>query len=299
MHQSILTHRRGFWGYAALVLIAGSIAAYLGHDPVGPRSGGSAVGYTLGTIGAVLIVWLMWFGIRKRQYHGTSPLRGWLSAHIYLGLSLILVTLLHAGFQLGWNVHTAALMLMFAVIASGLFGVYAYLRYPTIMTSNRSSTTRAAMLETVAEIDRDALQIAAKIDPKVHATLLRSVSRTKLGGGVWAQLTARDATEEVLAGLRNAMLDGASKGGLEDANQSGHTLIRVVEFASSSQDEEKAASLRKLIDLLSRKRALAGQLARDVQLQAVMEFWLYLHVPLSFALLAALTGHIIAVFFYW
>jgi hypothetical protein len=30
-----------------------------------------------------------------------------------------------------------------------------------------------------------------------------------------------------------------------------------------------------------------------------MEFWLYFHVPLSFALLAALTGHILAVFFYW
>jgi hypothetical protein len=30
-----------------------------------------------------------------------------------------------------------------------------------------------------------------------------------------------------------------------------------------------------------------------------MDIWLYFHVPLSFALLAALTAHIISVFFYW
>jgi hypothetical protein len=32
---------------------------------------------------------------------------------------------------------------------------------------------------------------------------------------------------------------------------------------------------------------------------ALMEIWLYLHVPLSFALLAALTAHIVSVLFYW
>jgi hypothetical protein len=30
-----------------------------------------------------------------------------------------------------------------------------------------------------------------------------------------------------------------------------------------------------------------------------LEVWLYIHVPLTFALIAALAAHIIAVFFYW
>jgi len=57
--------------------------------------------------------------------------------------------------------------------------------------------------------------------------------------------------------------------------------------------------LRKLIDMISRKKGLATRVARDIQYQAMMEIWLYIHVPISFALLAALTAHIVSSFFYW
>jgi hypothetical protein len=304
MHQSFLSHRRGLWGWVALTLAVVSAVTYYAHEPIGPRSGGSWVGYTLGTIGALLIVWLMWFGVRKRSYTLPGNVRGWLSAHVYLGTALILVALFHAGFQIGWNIHTLALALMLMVIFSGFFGVWAYLRYPSLMTSNRSSTTRAEMLDGIREIDRQALSIATALDPGVHAMLLRSIERTPLGGGVWAQLTASDATEEVLEKLRTAFTGpketaGSKPNGTTDPGMSGQTIVRIVEFASRNEDQAQAENLRKLIDLLSRKRALAGQLTRDMQLQALMEIWLYIHVPLSFALLAALIGHIVAVFFYW
>ena len=45
-------------------------------------------------------------------------------------------------------------------------------------------------------------------------------------------------------------------------------------------------------ELVARARAL-------VQFRALWNIWLYFHVPLSFALLAALLAHIVAVFFYW
>jgi hypothetical protein len=33
--------------------------------------------------------------------------------------------------------------------------------------------------------------------------------------------------------------------------------------------------------------------------KAVLDLWLYIHVPLSVALLAALTIHVVSVFLYW
>jgi hypothetical protein len=51
--------------------------------------------------------------------------------------------------------------------------------------------------------------------------------------------------------------------------------------------------------MISRKKRLATRVARDIQYQAMMEIWLYFHVPISFALLAALIGHIVSSFFYW
>ncbi|HWT14181.1 MAG TPA: hypothetical protein VN581_00235, partial [Patescibacteria group bacterium] len=120
MHDSILDYRGFRYLWTALILSIGSIVAYLWHDPIGVPNGGSWLGYTLGTIGALLILWLLWFGVRKRRYSGASgSVRGWLSAHVYLGTTLILIAFLHAGFQVGWNIHTLALVLMLLVIFSG------------------------------------------------------------------------------------------------------------------------------------------------------------------------------------
>ncbi len=298
MHDSILTYAKSRYLWFSFALLAGSITAYLWHDPGGPPNGGTWLGYTLGTIGALLIVWLMFFGIRKRRYmNNLGTLRGWLSAHIYLGTSLILVVLLHAGFQLGWNIHTLAFILMLVVIFSGIFGVYVYLRYPNLMTRNRESATRDAMLEEVGEIDQNALALADGIDPKIHAVVLRSIEHTKLGGGVWTQLRARDGSDLALESLQQAIAARERKQEMKTAEMP--TMFAMVDFLAGRATDKQGEAMRKLIDLISRKKGLATKVARDMQYQAMMEIWLYIHVPLSFALLAALIAHIVSSFFYW
>lgn len=297
MHQTILNHAGYRWLWVLLILVVGCIAAYVWHTPIGPPNGGSVLGYTLGTIGALLIFWLMWFGVRKRRYFASGSARGWLSAHVYLGTGLIIVGLLHSGFQFGWNIHTAALVLMLLVIFSGFFGVYAYLRYPALMTQNRQNTTRDAMIEEIAEIDKAALGLADQVDSAIHDVVLRSIQRTKLGGGVIDQLTARDASDAALVKLREAVMNYQPD--KQRSPTSSSTMVMMVDFLASGVSDKQGESLRKLLDLMSRKQALASRVARDIQLQAMMEIWLYVHVPLSFALLAALVAHIVSVFFYW
>lgn len=299
MHETLFNSGRYRYLWTAMVLCLGSIVAYLWHDPIGEPNGGSWLGYTLGTIGALLILWLLWFGIRKRSYKSRlGTMRGWLSAHVYLGTSLILIAFLHSGFQVGWNIHTLALVLMLVVIFSGFFGVYAYVRYPTIMTRNRDSATRQSLLDEIAELDAQALQLADAVDPKVHAAVLRSVERTEIGGGFMTLLRPNQETDNALDQVKTFMeqRDKVEKGG---PKKDMSTMFAMVDFLAAGTADVKSDALRKLLDALARKRSLTDRITRDLQVQALMEVWLYVHVPLSIALLAALIAHVVSVFFYW
>ncbi|MBK8285954.1 MAG: hypothetical protein IPK97_14395 [Ahniella sp.] len=299
MHESIFDYSRYRYLWVSMVLSLGSIVAYLWHDPIGEPNGGSWLGYTLGTIGALLILWLLWFGIRKRSYKSrVGTMRGWLSAHVYLGTSLILIAFLHSGFQVGWNIHTLALVLMLIVIFSGFFGVYTYVRYPAVMTRNRDSATRQSLLDEIAELDAQALQLADTVDPKVHAAVLRSIERTEIGGSFITLLRPSDETDNALDQVKTFM-EQRDKPAAGAPKKDMSTMFAMVDFLSAGSADAKSDALRKLLDTLARKRSLTDRITRDLQVQALMEIWLYVHVPLSMALLAALTAHVVSVFFYW
>jgi hypothetical protein len=126
-HVSFLKHKGFRWLWIALVMCGVSIAGYALIDQQPRPNGGTWYGYTLGTIGFALILWLSLLGVRKRRINpGVWSLKAWTSAHVYLGLSLIVIGTLHTGFQIGWNVHTLAYVLMLLVIFTGIYGVWVY-----------------------------------------------------------------------------------------------------------------------------------------------------------------------------
>jgi hypothetical protein len=299
MHQSVLSYRGSRYLWWSLFICVAAIIAYIIHDPAMPPNGGTALGYTLGTMSALLIVWLMWFGIRKRRYRSSmGTVVGWLSAHVYIGLSLIIVATLHTGFQFGWNIHTLAYALMMFVIVSGIYGVFCYLHFPTLMTDNRGESSPDSLLKQIQEIDRQALSIASEINEETHERVLKSIRRTKLGGGVLSILFSGKSTNKDLAGLVQEAKIAESKNKKNPADTTSTMMFMASRIAHGREDAGEM--LRQLTDLLiGRKEQLLTQLRRDMQLKAIMDIWLYVHVPMSFALLAALAVHIISVFFYW
>lgn len=290
-HESFLAYDHFFYLKVALLLCAVSIAAYVLTGPAGGylgadlfpytlstlsgQNGGTWLGYTLGTIGALLIVWLMLFGIRKRRYGpGEFSLKAWLSAHVYLGLSLIVVATLHAAFQVGWNVHTLAYVLMLLVIGSGIWGVVNYVRLPTRMTDNRRGLTLKAMQQEIAEIDRQCVALANQLGEEYDAAVKLSREQSGLGGSSLRLLSGRDRR----CGTTRA-------------------LAMVERLATERTGYGDKPSV--LVAALSRKAALLQRARRDLRYKALMDVWLHVHVPLTFALLAALIAHIVSVFYYW
>ena len=292
MHESIIMYKRYRYLWVALGIIAAAILAYLIHDPQEPPNGGTGLGYTLGVAGTLLIVWLAWFGVRKRQYSSTQgTVQGWLSAHVYLGVALIVVVLLHAGFQYGMNVHTLALVLLILVVVSGVFGVYVYAKYPTRLSENRQGSGRSDLIDQIEDIDRRSRRIATGL-PRGYGELIHSgINRTVVGGSAWAMITSRDNSQVVLP-IGDDYTVVANPG--QEA-----ALDWLAEQQSRSMDAETASIMAELSALLRNKRKLLERLRQDIRLQAMIEIWLYVHVPLSAGLLAALAAHITTVFIYW
>ena len=275
-HEGFLRHANFRWLKIATIISLLALVSYLIIDVQPRHNGGSWYGYTLGSIGVFLILWLSLLGIRKRKMsRGHWSLKAWTSAHVYLGLSLIVIGTLHTGFQLGWNVHTLAYILMMIVILSGVWGISVYATLPKVMSANRDQTTEAQMLASLRSIDRQ-LHDAAQPLSQMQAELVRSsLDQDPFGGGIIRRITNRYPACKTTAAHDNIML------------------------VAESETRMRDNPLEKVGSLLGRKRAILARTRKHLQLKAMLEIWLHFHVPLTFALIAALIAHIVSVFFYW
>lgn len=302
VHRSVLAYRGSRYLWAALAASAVSVLAYALDSPGVPPNGGTALGYTLGTLGAVLIIWLMSFGIRKRAYASRAgTVQGWLSAHIYLGASLLVVVTLHTGFQVGWNVHTLAYVLMWIVVTSGVFGVFTYLRYPQFLSSNRASRSREQLLGDLAELDARCLRVTSGMPPEFSEALVANRDRTLIGGSIPALLAGRDRSQILLPVASAPTTPGGNMLRYQAVSnpEQAALLDWLGRCLATSADGDLSRQLQELLSLVGARRTLLARLCRDAQLKAWLEVWLYVHVPLSFGLLAALVAHVLAVFIYW
>ncbi len=273
-HEGFLRHASFRWLKIAVAICLIALVGYFAAD-VKPRpNGGSWYGYTLGTIGALLIVWLSLLGIRKRQMtRGAWSLKAWTSAHVYLGLALIVIATLHTGFQFGWNVHTLAYALMLLVIFSGIFGISAYSTLPQALSSNRGEMTQGQMLDALRAIDRQLHEAAQPLDRHYADYVLAALQQDPFAGGAWARLSGR---------YRHCPTRAAVDG-----------------FGRATLAETADPAIQRIESLLQRRSSQLDRMRRHMRIKALLEVWLYVHVPLTFALLAALTAHIISVFYYW
>ncbi|HET9637929.1 MAG TPA: hypothetical protein VFP12_01855 [Allosphingosinicella sp.] len=275
-HEGFLRHRRFLWLKIALALSLVALAGYVLIDAQPRPNGGSPYGYALGTVGVLLILWLTLLGLRKRAMtRGRWSLKAWTSAHVYLGLSLVVIATLHTGFQFGLNVHTLAYALMILVILSGLYGIVAYARLPQQLGASRSEMTRPQMIDAVIKLDRQLRTAAQPLGHEEARIVQISLDDDAFAGGLYRRLSGRYdrcRTARALAETRRRLAVATG---------------------------EQARALESVAALLERKAAALARIRRHLRIKALLEVWLYVHIPFTFALLAALAAHVVSVFFYW
>lgn len=273
--KTVFTYYQYRYLKLSALLVVLSLVAYFWHSPAIKPNGGTWLGYTLGSISALLILLLLAYGIRKRSYKSSlGRVQGWLSAHIYLGASLIIVATLHTGFEFGANVHTLAYLLMLTVIASGFWGMYFYVRNPARMSAALRGETLEQHLLAIEEIDSECRNLAMNHLDRINRALMDSIN-APLFENFWQQFSGRNPKCKTAA------------------------VTILLGTIDSSLSDAQARINAELYRLQLQKQSRLGRLRIYTRQKTWLDAWLMLHVPLSIALLAALTAHIVSVFFYW
>ena len=289
MSETFLSHRSGRWAKLAVALVIASAIGYWAEDLRVPPNGGSIFGYTSGTIAAVLMLVLTYLGRRKRHYGSKlGTVKGWTSAHVYLGIALIGLTLLHSGFQVGWNWHTLAFALMLIVCFSGIYGVWAYQHYPALIDRNSLSQTRGALIGQLLALDQEIAASLTRHEPHIASMVQGSLERTALADRWLDILRGNDRSEVLLPGK-----------GLVPNKDMTALIDYLIEQIEQGAQGDTALNLQSLITSLGERATLISRIKEDLRLVTLTRIWLIVHIPLAFAAVVAVIIHVIAVFLYW
>ena len=167
---------------------------------------------------------------------------------------------------------------MMLVIVSGIYGISVYALLPQGLSDSRAEMTGPQMIDAVNSLDQQ-IQIAAQ--PLVRRGQ-RSRARLARRGSVRRRRLA--PADRQLSALRQPR---------------GRCSVHA-RAAGRARRASRQPAIEQVVDAA---RAQGGGAAAAARLypavRALLEVWLYVHVPLTFALIAALLAHIISVFFYW
>ncbi len=268
--------RRGLLAGAALT------ASYVAYALRGFPHGGTPAGLGYGVLGTAAILVLLYFGVRKRSYRSTwGTLDGWLQSHIVLGLLAAVVILFHSGFRFHDRVAVAAYATLLAVVASGMLGTFFYAALPRRLAGVEGELMPAELAEQLRQLAEAMVRLGTGRSPAFQQVCLGLLAETvpvRLAG--WKVMLARRA-------WRSGR--GSDAAGARTAPWAA-PLARV----PPAEQEE----LRQLLVLSRQRGELLERLAIQQRYRNLLGAWLYLHVPLSFALLVLVAAHLVAVFYY-
>jgi len=295
------------WCGSAAVLSGLAYIFYALNPPGGPR-GGTWAGLAFAFAGTGVILFECLLSLRKK--FPASPMgrvRGWLKAHIWLGLLSFLLILFHTGFQWGQGLGSLLMWLFVIITISGIYGLVLQQYLPRAMTQQVPRETiyeeipsvinqmRLEADERIEHITAD-LGFDEEMDPEVLRAVGEKINKVLLQKDLEQRKSKPaipidpDATEI----LRSHYVNDIRPFLFPDARDRSARLFR-----GANAIEGYFRRLRTLLpiaahDVISDVEQICDerrQLALQQRLHRWLHSWLYLHVPLSMAFLVLVAVH--------
>ena len=165
------------------------------------------------------------------------------------------------------------LVLVGVVVASGIAGAILYATVPRMLTEVESELTVDEIADQLNQLARSMARIASgRSAPfqRIYDELLRQTQPGWLAG--WRLIVSR----------------------LRKKSQQDADWTRLIALAPREEQEE----LRQMLVVSRQRRELLLRLIYQQRYKNILEFWLYIHIPFTIALLAFAALHIAAVFYY-
>ncbi|HZZ82880.1 MAG TPA: hypothetical protein VFE62_30550 [Gemmataceae bacterium] len=298
------------WAIAIVLVTAGAIAWFFFESRDRPDwpGGSSLAGFTFGILGGLIILFefALWLRKKVRAWPiGSAP--AWLRAHLWLGVLSLPLLILHSGLRFGGWLTTVLMLLLIIVVASGVFGLVLQNVVPRRRFDDLPGETIYAQREVlasrlVAAADR---QVAALCGAPAlgNGQALPAVGEPFLAVGsgrvteINAPLPTMLAETEPLADFYREqvtpfLLAGASsRSRLADAAESA-----LLFHACKSRLPADAHALVDMLERYCQERRLWD---RQVRLHFWLHCWLWVHFPLSIALVILMFVHAFVAIRYW
>jgi|CXWL01.1.fsa_nt_gi hypothetical protein len=272
----LFTPENARWRRWTLLACVPLIASYVWYARRQFPHGGSAMGLAYGFLATFLMLVLLFFAVRKRWHRSRlGTLQGWCQSHVWLGLLVLLVILFHTGFRFEDRVAVAAFVCMAGVSASGAVGAVLYTLVPWLLTGVENNLAPAEISKQLNQTAHVMARLASGKSPvlqRICQTLLAAARPGWLAG--WRLLwrppdrDARSADDAVWQRL-------------------------LPEVAPAEQDD-----LKQLLILSRQYRELELALLAQQRYRNLLAVWLYVHIPLSVALVILVGAHLGGVLYY-
>jgi hypothetical protein len=294
--------------------------AYAGLATPRWPGGGSLPGFTFGVAAGLIIVFecLLWLKKHFRVWR-IGRAQTWMRAHIWLGLLSVPLVLFHTGFNLGGTLSTVLTALFALVIASGIWGLLVQQVLPRKMLDDVPSETIYSQIEHVMahflkEADRLVMatcgpaddagpELDAEQDERIDAFSHLTIGAVRQAGRVQGKVLLTRVPPAPVPGsepLRH-FFQATIAPYLRSGARSGSPL-RFPGRAAALLAELKARldpAAHETVDALEGLCDQRRQLDHEARLHFWLHNWLWLHLPLSAALLVLLFVHVWYAIEYW